>query len=311
MNGEGGCEKLGLSSRDGDSAKPALERLSLGSGRKETLQAGHSQTSPAGASASFPTTSAVSLVTPAWTVLAATSAAAGGSAEGQMSAFCQPEGEKRGKPTGLGEAKGKWREGSSVPCHLLPGVSAGSSAKVALQRPTVIICFPPLPRIWTDSPCCLIPQGLRPEKRKVRTQESLQPVRSLLDGESEKGSPESCCCRHPAPHQTSDTFHFLRNKACLRDEVTHTAASGTGARRIGGGQGNGVRSLFCWPMPVWGGEAQSQSLPAPPSSTMKPALKGLGSEEDSSQEGDGVCHCCKGGRRKLEGCQGTYQPPSP
>lgn len=60
-----------------------------------------------------------------------------------------------------------------------------------------------------------------------------------------------------------------------------------------------------------GGGAQSQSLPAPPSSTMKPALKGLGSEEDSSQEGDGVCHCCKGGRRKLEGCQGTYQPPSP
>lgn len=138
MNGGGGCEKLGLSSRDGDSAKPALERLSLGSGRKETLQAGHSQTSPAGASASFPTTSAVSLVTPAWTVLAATSAAAGGSAEGQMSAFCQPEGEKRGKPTGLGRQKG-----SGEKAAVSPATSYQVSQSVALQRPTVIICPPP------------------------------------------------------------------------------------------------------------------------------------------------------------------------
>lgn len=59
----------------GESAKQA-RRLNLGSGRKETLQAGHSQTSPARPSASSPATSAVSLVTPAWAVSAATSAAA-------------------------------------------------------------------------------------------------------------------------------------------------------------------------------------------------------------------------------------------
>lgn len=111
MNGGGGCEKLGLSSCGGDSAKPALGRLSLGSGRKETLQAGHSQTSPAGPLASSPTTSAVSLVTPAWTFLAVTSAAAGGSTESQLSAFRQPargrkKGEKRqawGRQNGSGE----------------------------------------------------------------------------------------------------------------------------------------------------------------------------------------------------------------
>lgn len=143
----GGCEKLGLSSRGGDSAKPALGKLSLGSGRKETLQAGHSQTSPAGPSASSPTTSAVSLVTPDRTVLAATSAAAGGSAEGQMSAFCQPEGEKRGKPTGLGEAEGKWREGS-----VSPATSYQVSQPVALQRPRVIICPPPTPESGQTAP---------------------------------------------------------------------------------------------------------------------------------------------------------------
>lgn len=259
MNGGGGCEKLGLSSRDGDSAKPALERLSLGSGRKETLQAGHSQTSPAGASASFPTTSAVSLVTPAWTVLAATSAAAGGSAEGQMSAFCQPEGEKRGKPTGLGEAEGKWREGSSVPCHLLPGVSAGSSAKAHGHNMS-----PPPPHLdrqplLSDSP------GLKAREAKGEIRRSpCSPVRSLLDGESEKGSPESCCCRHPAPHQTSDTFHFLRNKACLRDEVTHTAASGTGARRIGGARKWGSQSLLLANASLGGGSKVRVSQLHPP-----------------------------------------------
>lgn len=79
---------------------------------------------------------------------------------------------------------------------------------------------------------------------------------------------------------------------------------------LGGARKWGSQSLLLANASLGGG-AQSQSLPAPPSSTMKPALKGLGSEEDSSQEGDGVCHCCKGGRRKLEGCQGTYQPPSP
>lgn len=164
--------------------------------------------------------------------------------------------------------------GQCVRCHLLPGVSAGSSAKAQghnMSSPPPNLDRQPL---LSDSP------GLKAREAKgENTGAPATPVRSLLDGESEKGSPASCCCccRHPAPHQTSDTFHFLRNKACLRDEVTHTAASGTGARRMGG-QANGVHSLFCWPMPVWGG--QSQSLPAPPSSTMKHAFKGLGSEED-------------------------------
>lgn len=260
MNGGGGCEKLGLSSRDGDSAKPALERLSLGSGRKETLQAGHSQTSPAGASASFPTTSAVSLVTPAWTVLAATSAAAGGSAEGQMSAFCQPEGEKRGKPTGLGEAEGKWREGSSVPCHLLPGVSAGSSAKAHGHN------MSPPPRIWTDSPCCLIPQGLRPEKRKVRTQEPLQPRSGpFLMGSQRRGAQRAAAAdtQPPTKPQTLSIFSGTKRVCGMRSPTQLPLEQ---EQEELGGQGNGVRSLFCWPMPVsgGGGEAKSES----PSSTL-------------------------------------------
>lgn len=55
---------------------------------------------------------------------------------------------------------------------------------------------------------------------------------------------------------------------------------------------------------------QSQSTLAPPSSTMKQAPLGLGSEgEPPGPTGRGQGHCCIGDWRKLRGDKGTYQPP--
>lgn len=81
----------------------------------------------------------------------------------------------------------------------------------------------------------------------------------LRGRESGKGGPESCCCRHPAPHQTSDTFHFLRNKACLWDEVIRTAASAAGAW--------GVQSVREVGFPV-----PSAPVPSPPFRAPHPHL---------------------------------------
>lgn len=85
------------------------------------------------------------------------------------------------------------------------------------------------------------------------------PVRLLRVVCGEHGS----CCRHPAPHQTSDTFHFLRNKVCLWD-VIHTAASAAGAWGVGEGLGSKFWSLL---LPSFPSQALNSELtPQPPPS---------------------------------------------
>lgn len=90
-----------------------------------------------------------------------------------MSAFCQPEGEKKGKTDIPGEAEGKWRHRKRAALCAPPPFQV--SLLVALQRPRVMIC-PWLASGQTASAYFfLIPQGLRPEKEKVRKQEALEP----------------------------------------------------------------------------------------------------------------------------------------
>lgn len=94
------------------------------------------------------------------------------------------------------------------------------SQPVALQKPRVIIC-PPHPRIWTDSPCCLIPQGLRPEKRKVRTQEPLQPQSGLfLMGSQRRGAQQAAAAaadtQPPTKPQTLSIFSGTKRVCGMR-----------------------------------------------------------------------------------------------
>lgn len=70
--------------------------------------------------------------------------------------------------------------------------------------------------------------------REGATEDIFSPLRPPLGwGVRQGGALRAVAADTHSPHQTSDTFHFLRNKACLWDEVIHTAASGTGAWGVG------------------------------------------------------------------------------
>lgn len=126
-------------------------------------------------------------------------------------------------------------------------------------------------------------------------------------GSQARGSTKSCCCRHPAPHQTSDTFHFLRNKACLWDEVIHTAASAAGAWGVGRIRKWGSWSLLLPLVPISSPKfrAQHPSLLHQEACSLKTGILG-GEEPPRAWEGDLLTAA-----DESEEHTGTHQPTPP